>query len=541
MADTAEPPTLLYRDQDLLYRVIRETVTEDVQELVVDTAFGFQRAQQLLQNWNLDKHIKATHYNGGQSIMTAMGVEREIRQALQTKVPLPSGGYLYIQPTEALCVIDVNSGKFTSLQSQAETIKITNLEACKEIARQLRLRNIGGMIVVDFIDMESRADQLAVLQAFENELAPDKSKPQIGQLSDLGLVEMTRHRQGQALSEIFTKNCIACSGSGHAIEEFNWAPPGLDSDVRPNDRNRGKYGQQRHQQQGGRPGGPQNQGGPQQQGKGGPQQQQQQGRKGQPQPQQQRGNEPLRRLPIMSSGAAQAAKQAKEAASGLPNRDVVLTPERALDEFYKEKLYQRLSVRLSNIVKVAKTPYAANSILARINPKSNDVMTLVDAIEGAAISGVMPPGISMEDEDAEGMGALGGDLSETNGEELPVSGEVASAVEPSVAEASQPVEQSPVEPEPPEAVEAPSEAPPAAEPSETTEAEPDADADDESEDAADNRPKRSRGRPRKGGRPPAAKPKPAPPAAAEPSGGDEPASAPKRGRGRPRRTPEAGE
>jgi Rne/Rng family ribonuclease len=223
MADSADPPALLYRDQDLLYRVIREMVTEDVDELVVDTAFGYQRAQQLLQNWNLDKTLRVSQYNGSQSIMVAMGVEREIRQALQTKVSMPSGGYLYIQHTEALTVVDVNSGRFTSLQSQSDTIRITNLEACKEIARQLRLRNIGGMVVVDFIDMESRADQLAILQAFEAELEPDKAKPQVGQLTDLGLVEMTRHRQGQALAEIFASKCQTCMGTGQHIESFTWA------------------------------------------------------------------------------------------------------------------------------------------------------------------------------------------------------------------------------------------------------------------------------------------------------------------------------
>ncbi len=223
MADSAKPPNLLYRDQDLLYRVIREMVTEDVDELIVDTSFGTQRAQQLLQNWNLDKSIKVTQYTGQVSIMVAKGVEREIRAALQTKVPLPSGGYLYIQPTEALCVVDVNSGRFTSLQSQADTIRITNLESAREIARQLRLRNIGGMIVVDFIDMDARGDKLAVLQAFETELAPDKAKPQVGQLTDLGLVEMTRHRQGQALSEIFGNVCAVCNGSGQSNGAFNWA------------------------------------------------------------------------------------------------------------------------------------------------------------------------------------------------------------------------------------------------------------------------------------------------------------------------------
>ncbi len=238
-ADAAAKHCLLYRDQDLLYRVIREVVNDEVDEIAVDTAFGQQRAQQLLQTWNMDNNIKVTLHDTKQSIMVAQGVEREIKLALQTKVPLPSGGYLYIQPTEALTVVDVNSGKFTRLDSQAETIRLTNLEACKEIARQLRLRNIGGMIVVDFIDMESRADQLSILEAFDKELAPDKSKPQMGQLTDLGLVEMTRHRQGQALSEIFSKECPMCSGKGHAIEQFHWSPANAEAESKLFGRSKG--------------------------------------------------------------------------------------------------------------------------------------------------------------------------------------------------------------------------------------------------------------------------------------------------------------
>ncbi len=238
-ADATAKHALLYRDQDLLYRVIREVVNDEVDEIAVDTAFGQQRAQQLLQTWNMDNNIKVTLHDTKQSIMVAQGVEREIKLALQTKVPLPSGGYLYIQPTEALTVVDVNSGKFTRLDSQAETIRLTNLESCKEIARQLRLRNIGGMIVVDFIDMESRADQLAILEAFDKELAPDKSKPQMGQLTDLGLVEMTRHRQGQALSEIFSKECPMCTGKGHAIEQFHWAPANAEAESKLFGRSKG--------------------------------------------------------------------------------------------------------------------------------------------------------------------------------------------------------------------------------------------------------------------------------------------------------------
>ena len=218
-ADTIEPPNLLYRDQDLLYRVIREACTEDIEEIIFDTPFAMHRATQILQSWNMGKNIKLKTYKGSEPILVATGVDKEIKAALQIKVNLPSGGYLFIETTEALSVIDVNSGKFTSSATQAETIKFTNLEAIDEIARQLRLRNIGGMIIIDFIDMESRVDKIAILEALELALEPDKAKPTVGQLSDLGLVELTRHRQGQSLSEIFTKKCPACGGTGHIMAQ----------------------------------------------------------------------------------------------------------------------------------------------------------------------------------------------------------------------------------------------------------------------------------------------------------------------------------
>lgn len=217
-ADTANPPCLLHRDQELLYKVIREACTEDVDEIVVDTAFALHRTTQLLQHWNMK--VKVTMHKGTEPLLTASGINKEIQNALQTKVNLPLGGYLFIQQTEALTVVDVNSGKFTSSSSQAETILKTNLEAADEIARQLKLRNIGGMVIVDFIDMVSRMDKLKVLEHFELALEKDKAKPQIGQLSDLGLVELTRHRQGQSLAEIFTKKCDKCGGQGFIIEDL---------------------------------------------------------------------------------------------------------------------------------------------------------------------------------------------------------------------------------------------------------------------------------------------------------------------------------
>ncbi len=230
-ADTVTPPNLLHRDQDLLYKVIREACTETVNEIIVDTPFAYQRAQQLLQSWNITHQVNLSIHKGKDSVIIANNIDKEIRAALQTKVNLPCGGYLYIQSTEALTVIDVNSGKFVSSATQEETIRKTNLESVEEIARQLRLRNIGGMIIIDFIDMENRVDQIAVLEKLELALEPDKSNPQIGQLSDLGLVELTRHRQGQSLAEIFTKKCPACSGTGQLLEEFNFVVPPQEAEM----------------------------------------------------------------------------------------------------------------------------------------------------------------------------------------------------------------------------------------------------------------------------------------------------------------------
>ena len=231
-AETLEAPSLIYRDQDLLYKVIREACTEDVSEIIVDTPFALNRVQNILQNWHIAKDTKVTLYKGTDPLLIAMDIHKEIKAALNVKVNMPSGGYLYIQQTEALTVIDVNSGKFISSATQDETILKTNLEAVHEIARQLRLRNIGGMVIVDFIDMTSRADKLAMLEELEIALEADKAKPQVGQLSDLGLVELTRHRQGQSLAEIFTKKCPHCQGSGCSVIDFNFATPVAEGEYR---------------------------------------------------------------------------------------------------------------------------------------------------------------------------------------------------------------------------------------------------------------------------------------------------------------------
>lgn len=231
-AESMTPPNLLYRDQDLLYRVIREACNEDTQEIIVDTGFALNRVQNLLQTWHMNRNINVTLYKGSEPLLVAMDIHKEIKAALSMKVNLPSGGYLFIQTTEALTVIDVNSGKFTNSATQDETILKTNIEAVHEIARQLRLRNIGGMIIIDFIDMTSRVDKLAMMEELELAMEDDKAKPQVGQLSDLGLVEMTRHRQGQAVSEIFAKKCPHCQGNGYIMEDIKFASSTAEGEYR---------------------------------------------------------------------------------------------------------------------------------------------------------------------------------------------------------------------------------------------------------------------------------------------------------------------
>ncbi len=231
-AETRPAPSLLYRDQDLLYRVMREACSEDVDEIILDTSYGMHRTQQILQNWNMNKNIDVNVYKGSETLLVASGIVKEIKEALQTKVNLPSGGYLFIQTTEALTVVDVNSGKFVSSNTQDETIVKTNLEAVHEIARQLRLRNIGGMVIVDFIDMTNRRDKLAVMEELEIALEKDKAKPQVGQLSDLGLVELTRHRQGQSLAEIFSKKCPHCQGTGYIADELTFSSPVAEGEIK---------------------------------------------------------------------------------------------------------------------------------------------------------------------------------------------------------------------------------------------------------------------------------------------------------------------
>ncbi|TVQ56181.1 MAG: Rne/Rng family ribonuclease [Spirulina sp. DLM2.Bin59] len=217
-ANSARPPMLLNRDDDFIQRVLRDIYTADVNRIVVDSASAVKRVKQHLMNWSGGKSpegVLIDHHRDRLPILDFFRVNAAIREALKPRVDLPSGGYIIIEPTEALTVIDVNSGSFTRSATSRETVLWTNYEAATEIARQMRLRNVAGVIVVDFIDMDSRHDQLALLEHFTKALAADKARPQIAQLSELGLVELTRKRQGQNLYELFGEECPHCGGLGH--------------------------------------------------------------------------------------------------------------------------------------------------------------------------------------------------------------------------------------------------------------------------------------------------------------------------------------
>lgn len=214
----ARSPGLLNRDDDFVQRVLRDFYSAQVNRIVTDTADGLKRVKQQLSNWGGGKTpvgVLVDHHREAAPILDYFRVNAAIREALKPRVDLPKGGYIVIEPTEALTVIDVNSGSFTRSATARETVLWTNYEAATEIARQLRLRNIGGVIIVDFIDMEDRRDQLQLLEHFSKALKTDKARPQIIHLSDLGLIELTRKRQGQNIYELFGQTCPTCNGLGH--------------------------------------------------------------------------------------------------------------------------------------------------------------------------------------------------------------------------------------------------------------------------------------------------------------------------------------
>ena len=212
-------PALLYKDLDLVYRIMRDLYTDDIERVTVDSREVLEKILYLLDIYAPHLKERVYYYAPEQDILLSYGLEAELERALKRRVWLKSGGYLVFDQTEALTAIDVNTGKYVGTTNLADTVLKTNLEAAKEIARQLRLRNVGGIIIIDFIDMNTKEAQATVLAALQEELSKDKVKGRVLGLTQLGLVEMTRKKARQSLANILMKYCPNCGGKGRVLTE----------------------------------------------------------------------------------------------------------------------------------------------------------------------------------------------------------------------------------------------------------------------------------------------------------------------------------
>ncbi|MBO8205230.1 Rne/Rng family ribonuclease [Prochlorococcus marinus] len=222
VSETSNPPNLIKRDDDFSLKILRDHIKSSTKSIIIDSKFSIDRAKDFLTTYESNINIEFHDNDLNEHILEKYEIKKTIQKALQPRVDLPSGGYIIIEPTEALTVIDVNSGSFTRSANSRQTVLWTNCEAAVEISRQMKLRNIGGVIVVDFIDMESRRDQFQLLEHFTSAIKDDSARPQIAQLTELGLVELTRKRQGQNIYELFGKKCSACNGTGHIENQLNY-------------------------------------------------------------------------------------------------------------------------------------------------------------------------------------------------------------------------------------------------------------------------------------------------------------------------------
>ncbi|MDQ5909838.1 MAG: ribonuclease [Pseudomonadota bacterium] len=204
----------LYEDLPLVLRVLRDFVGANVEKVRIDSRETCQRMLKFADKFVPEMVKRLEHYPGERPIFELYGIEDEIHKALGKKVPLKSGGYLIVDQTEAMATVDVNTGAYVGHRNLEETIFKTNLEAAAAIARQLRLRNLGGIIILDFIDMASEEHRQAVLRALEKHLEKDRAKSHISQVSPLGLVEMTRKRTRESLGQLLCEPCPLCDGRG---------------------------------------------------------------------------------------------------------------------------------------------------------------------------------------------------------------------------------------------------------------------------------------------------------------------------------------
>jgi len=213
-AEKAPAPSLIHQDLDLITRAIRDFFTADTEQVVIDSAKDHRRIIDFVRQFMPRLKSKIVLYSEAEPLFDRYAIEEKIAKALDRRVWLRSGGYIIIERTEALTAIDVNTGRFVGKRSQEETIVRTNLEAAQEVVRQLRLRNVGGIIIIDFIDMEKESNRKKVYDALKEALKRDKARTNILKISELGLVEMTRQRTRESLENQLLSPCPHCDGRG---------------------------------------------------------------------------------------------------------------------------------------------------------------------------------------------------------------------------------------------------------------------------------------------------------------------------------------
>ncbi|MDT8379397.1 MAG: Rne/Rng family ribonuclease [Desulfotignum sp.] len=212
-------PSLVYKDLTVTYRAVRDLLANEADKLIIDSPVEYERVQQFLRKLMPDVNLSVALYQGREPIFEAYNIEGDVARALKQKVWLKSGGYIVIEQTEALVAIDVNTGRYVGKHNFDETILKTNLEAVKEISYQIRLRNIGGIIIIDFIDMKKDAHKEKVMTLLNEAMKKDKSQTNILPLTELGLVQMTRKRTRRNLTRTLCEPCFYCNGTGHLLSK----------------------------------------------------------------------------------------------------------------------------------------------------------------------------------------------------------------------------------------------------------------------------------------------------------------------------------
>lgn len=207
-------PSLVYSDLDIILRVVRDVLAPEIDRVIIDNSMTFERVLRFVETFAPELRDRISRYHGEQPIFESYGIEMDISRALEKKIWLRCGGYIVIEPTEALTVIDVNTGRYVGKSDLEDTIFKTNMEAVKEIAYQLRLRNIGGIIIVDFIDMEEETHREEVFRALQEATQKDHSRVNVLKVSEFGLVQMTRKRNREDLARMLCEPCSYCHGEG---------------------------------------------------------------------------------------------------------------------------------------------------------------------------------------------------------------------------------------------------------------------------------------------------------------------------------------